>query len=111
MQTSVLKSYPAGVPHEVHPAQYRSLAQMFEETEYFLDSLFIDPVIQPFAFVLNPGLHPIHRGQNWHDINDEQQRILGRMESIVATSAVQFIWHNAPPTTPEGPPKAGMGKM
>ena len=32
MQPSVLKSYPAGVPHEVHPEQYRSLAQMFDES-------------------------------------------------------------------------------
>ena len=27
-----LQSYPAGVPHEVHPEQYRSLAQMFDES-------------------------------------------------------------------------------
>jgi long-chain acyl-CoA synthetase len=32
MQPSVLKSYPAGVPHEVDPEQYRSLAQMFDES-------------------------------------------------------------------------------
>ncbi|MES2530287.1 MAG: AMP-binding protein [Pseudomonadota bacterium] len=32
MQTSVLKNYPVGVPHEVHPEQYRSLAQMFDES-------------------------------------------------------------------------------
>lgn len=32
MQTSVLQNYPAGVPHEVHPEQYRSLGQMFEES-------------------------------------------------------------------------------
>ena len=32
MQTSVLQSYPAGVPHEVHPEQYRSLRQLFEES-------------------------------------------------------------------------------
>ncbi len=32
MQTSVLKNYPAGVPHDVHPEQYRSLAQMFDES-------------------------------------------------------------------------------
>jgi long-chain acyl-CoA synthetase len=27
-----LKSYPAGVPHEVHPEQYRSLTQLLEES-------------------------------------------------------------------------------
>ncbi len=32
MQTSVLRSYPAGVPHDVYPEQYRSLAQMFDES-------------------------------------------------------------------------------
>ncbi|CAN5568942.1 AMP-binding protein [soil metagenome] len=32
MQTSVLKNYPTGVPHDVHPEQYRSLAQMFDES-------------------------------------------------------------------------------
>lgn len=32
MQSAVLKSYPPGVPHEVHPEQYRSLGQMFEES-------------------------------------------------------------------------------
>jgi acyl-CoA synthetase (AMP-forming)/AMP-acid ligase II len=32
MQASVLQNYPAGVPHEVHPEQYRSLGQMFEES-------------------------------------------------------------------------------
>lgn len=32
MQTSVLQSYPAGVPHEVHPEQYRSLGQLFDES-------------------------------------------------------------------------------
>jgi acyl-CoA synthetase (AMP-forming)/AMP-acid ligase II len=32
MQASALQSYPAGVPHEVHPEQYRSLGQMFEES-------------------------------------------------------------------------------
>ncbi|MDM0091727.1 MULTISPECIES: AMP-binding protein [unclassified Variovorax] len=31
MQSSVLNSYPPGVPHEVHPEQYRSLGHMFEE--------------------------------------------------------------------------------
>ena len=31
MQASVLKSYPAGVAHDVHPDQYRSLGQMFDE--------------------------------------------------------------------------------
>ena len=31
MQTSVLQNYPAGVPHEVHPEQYRSLGQLFDE--------------------------------------------------------------------------------
>ena len=30
MQTSVRQHYPPGVPHEVHPEQYRSLAHMFE---------------------------------------------------------------------------------
>ncbi len=28
----MLQSYPAGVPHEIHPEQYRSLAQMFDES-------------------------------------------------------------------------------
>ncbi|SFN24869.1 AMP-binding protein [Variovorax sp. OV329] len=32
MQTSVLKNYPAGVPHTVDPEQYRSLGQLFEES-------------------------------------------------------------------------------
>ncbi len=32
MQASVLRNYPAGVAHEVHPEQYRSLAQMFDES-------------------------------------------------------------------------------
>ena len=32
MQTSVLKNYPAGVPHTVNPEQYRSLGQLFEES-------------------------------------------------------------------------------
>ncbi|MDM0020431.1 AMP-binding protein [Variovorax saccharolyticus] len=32
MQSSVLQSYPAGVPHEVHPEQYRSLGQLFDES-------------------------------------------------------------------------------
>ena len=32
MQTSVLQNYPAGVPHEVHPEQYRSLGQLFDES-------------------------------------------------------------------------------
>src|SRR5690606_1973761 len=32
MQASVLNNYPAGVPHEVHPEQYRSLVQLFEES-------------------------------------------------------------------------------
>jgi long-chain acyl-CoA synthetase len=32
MQSAVLKSYPPGVPHEVHPEQYRSLRHMFEES-------------------------------------------------------------------------------
>ena len=31
MQASVLKSYPAGVAHDVHPEQYRSLGHMFDE--------------------------------------------------------------------------------
>ena len=31
MQPAVLKSYPPGIPHEVHPEQYRSLAQFFDE--------------------------------------------------------------------------------
>jgi long-chain acyl-CoA synthetase len=31
MQSSVLNSYPPGVPHEVHPEQYRSLGHMFDE--------------------------------------------------------------------------------
>ena len=31
MQKSVIDSYPAGVPHEVHPEQYRSLDHMLEE--------------------------------------------------------------------------------
>ena len=30
MQSSVLKSYPPGVPHEVHPEQFRSLGHLFE---------------------------------------------------------------------------------
>jgi long-chain acyl-CoA synthetase len=32
MQSAVLKNYPPGVPHEVHPEQYRSLAHLFEES-------------------------------------------------------------------------------
>ncbi|OUM00285.1 AMP-binding protein [Variovorax sp. JS1663] len=32
MQSTVLKSYPPGVPHEVHPEQYRSLGHLFEES-------------------------------------------------------------------------------
>jgi acyl-CoA synthetase (AMP-forming)/AMP-acid ligase II len=32
MQSAVLKSYPPGVPHEVHPVQYRSLRYMLEES-------------------------------------------------------------------------------
>lgn len=32
MQTSVLENYPSGVPHDVHPEQYRSLAHLFEES-------------------------------------------------------------------------------
>jgi long-chain acyl-CoA synthetase len=32
MQTSVLQNYPAGVPHDVHPEQYRSLGHLFEES-------------------------------------------------------------------------------
>ena len=32
MQSAVLKSYPPGVPHVVHPEQYRSLRHMFEES-------------------------------------------------------------------------------
>ena len=32
MQTSVLKNYPAGVPHSVDPEQYSSLGHMFEES-------------------------------------------------------------------------------
>jgi acyl-CoA synthetase (AMP-forming)/AMP-acid ligase II len=32
MQTSVLANYPAGVPHNVEPEQYRSLGQLFEES-------------------------------------------------------------------------------
>ena len=32
MQTSALKNYPAGVPHTVHPEQYSSLGQLFEES-------------------------------------------------------------------------------
>ena len=32
MQSSVLKNYPAGVPHEVHPEQYRSLGHLFDES-------------------------------------------------------------------------------
>lgn len=32
MQTSVLQNYPAGVPHEVHPEQYRSLRHLFDES-------------------------------------------------------------------------------
>jgi len=31
MQTSAQKNYPADVPHEIHPEQYRSLPHMFEE--------------------------------------------------------------------------------
>ncbi|KQX88742.1 AMP-binding protein [Variovorax sp. Root473] len=31
MQTSAQQSYPAGVPHEIHPEQYRSLPHMFDE--------------------------------------------------------------------------------
>ncbi|MGJ7546344.1 AMP-binding protein [Variovorax sp. LT1R16] len=31
MQSSVLNSYPPGVPHEVHTEQYRSLGHMFDE--------------------------------------------------------------------------------
>jgi acyl-CoA synthetase (AMP-forming)/AMP-acid ligase II len=31
MQTSAQKNYPANVPHEIHPEQYRSLSHMFEE--------------------------------------------------------------------------------
>ena len=27
-----LKSYPEGVPHEIHPEQYRSLTQLLEES-------------------------------------------------------------------------------
>ena len=29
--TSARQNYPAGVPHEIHPEQYRSLPQMFDE--------------------------------------------------------------------------------
>ena len=32
MQSSALKNYPAGVPHEIHPEQYRSLGQLFDES-------------------------------------------------------------------------------
>jgi long-chain acyl-CoA synthetase len=32
MQTSVLKNYPAGVPHSVDPEQYSSLGELFEES-------------------------------------------------------------------------------
>ncbi|MBS0339745.1 MAG: AMP-binding protein [Proteobacteria bacterium] len=32
MQTSVLKNYPAGVPHTIDPEQYGSLGQLFEES-------------------------------------------------------------------------------
>jgi len=32
MQTSVFDNYPAGVPHEVHPEQFGSLGQMFDES-------------------------------------------------------------------------------
>ena len=32
MQSSVPNNYPAGVPHEVHPEQYRSLGQLFDES-------------------------------------------------------------------------------
>ena len=31
MQTSARQNYPAGVPHEIHPEQYRSLPHMFDE--------------------------------------------------------------------------------
>lgn len=31
MQTSAPQNYPAGVPHEIHPEQYRSLPHMFDE--------------------------------------------------------------------------------
>ncbi len=32
MEKYWLKSYPAGVPHEIHPEQYRSLTQLLEES-------------------------------------------------------------------------------
>jgi hypothetical protein len=32
MEKYWLKSYPEGVPHEVHPEQYRSLTQLLEES-------------------------------------------------------------------------------
>ena len=32
MQPAVLKSYPEGVPHEVHPEQFRSLGALLEES-------------------------------------------------------------------------------
>lgn len=32
MEKYWLKSYPAGVPHEIHPDQYRSLTQLLEES-------------------------------------------------------------------------------
>ena len=32
MEKHWLKSYPAEVPHEVHPEQYRSLTQLLEES-------------------------------------------------------------------------------
>jgi long-chain acyl-CoA synthetase len=31
MQTSAQHNYPAGVPLEIHPEQYRSLPHMFDE--------------------------------------------------------------------------------
>ena len=32
MQNTVRQNYPAGVPHEIHPEQYRNLGHLFDES-------------------------------------------------------------------------------
>ena len=62
MLPSALKNYPEGVPHDVHPEQYRSLGQMFEEA-------FQRHGEQPFSVCME-------RWMSYHEL-DAQSRTLG----------------------------------
>ena len=83
MEKHWLKSYPEGVPHDIHPEQYRSLTQLLEES-------FKKNASRPFSVCME-------RWMTYGQL-DELSARAGRLAAGAGAGAAARAWRSCCPT-------------